>query len=160
MNCKECENLLAAYVSDDLNGETCSACSLHLRECESCRYALESYSCLINIIANSPTVPPTKTESINLCRSLKSVKLTSPIKSHFAPWQKLERITLMIMCIISFIAITLITKVIRSGQVSINIITDPIIILPSIAIIIFIVSFLPIVITARRKPLNGATFKR
>jgi hypothetical protein len=54
----------------------------------------------------------------------------------------------------------MITWAIRSGQISISMITNPVVLLPVIIIMIFIVSFLPITITARRKPLNGATFKR
>lgn len=159
MNCKECENLLAAYVSDELDGERSSACSMHLKECEPCRSLLESYSCLIDAIAESPMISPTKVESIELCRSLKSVKLPST-RFRFAPRQLLERIALLTMCIMSFIAITMIMSMLRNGQISISIITDPLIIFSGLAIVIFIVSFLPIVITARRRPLNGATFKR
>lgn len=160
MNCRECENLLAAYVSDDLNEELSTACSLHLDECVSCRESMKLYACFLTSISESPMIIPTETESINLSKSLKDVKLPAPVQPHLTWRQQLEHIALVVMCIVSFAAVTMITWAIRSGQIPVSMITNPAVLLPVIIIIVFIISFLPIAITARRKPLNGATFKR
>lgn len=160
MNCIECENLLAAYISGDLDEERSAACKLHLAECASCRESMELYSCLVDSISGSPMLIPTEAESFNLARSLKDVRLPSPIQPRLTWRQLFERVALAVMCIVSFVTVAFITLAIRNGQVSISAFANPIVLLPSIVIIIFIVSFLPIFITARRKPLNGMTFKR
>lgn len=160
MNCAECENLLASYRSDELGIESAAACSLHLEDCEACRETLELYACLIGAVSQSPVIIPTETESAALSRSLRGVDLPTPARARLTWRQSLERIALAAMSAVSFIVVTLLTWAVRNGQISVSTIVNPAVLLPGIVIIVFIVSFLPIAITARRKPLNGATFRR
>lgn len=160
MNCRECEDLLPAYVSGDLGDERVTLCRTHIGKCAACRESMELYTCLIISINESPVITPTDEESLNLSKSLRAVRPPSPAQPRMTWRQSLERIALAGMCCVSFVIVALITWSVRNGQVSINTLTDPVILLPSIVIIIFIVSFLPIIITARRKPLNGMTFRK
>lgn len=160
MNCIECEDLLAAYATGDLQGERAEACSLHLEECRSCRESLEFYVALVNSIADSPAVETTAIESANLYELLRKIDLPSPYQPRRTWRYLLERIALAAMSIVAFVVIALSTWAVRSGRVSLSALTSPIVIVLGIVIVIFVTSFLPIAITARRRPLNGATFRR
>ncbi|MHB1457798.1 MAG: anti-sigma factor family protein [Armatimonadota bacterium] len=160
MDCRECENLLAAYVSGDLSEGQVTLYNLHMKECVECKGSMEMYACLKDSIIGSPMITPTEEESLDLARSLRDVKLPSTPQPRRTWNQLLEQVALAVMCIVSFIIVAFIAWSVKMGQVSFSTIANPAILLPGIIIVIFIVSFLPIIITARRKPLNGMTFKR
>lgn len=160
MNCSECENSLAAYAAGDLCGETSDACSDHLAECSSCREILGSYRCLITGMKEHPLVEPTWKESESMAKALRGVRLPTPVKPRCSLRQTIETAVLFITSILTFASVATVAWLLKTGRLEIRSFFTPENLVIAVVVVIFVASFIPITITAHRRPLNGATFKR
>ena len=162
MNCRECESALVGYAAGELAEDAASDCRAHLETCPACRKALEEYRGLIGAIADEPLAIPTKAESAALAMALDRVRpCPSPAPAYADPaLQGLPAFAAA--CAVAFILVATILALHAFGAVSFAA-AGAIgwrAIAVTVTVIVFVTSFVPIAVTARRRPLNGMTFRR
>ena len=163
MDCKECELNLVDYVAGDLSEELASVCRSHLQTCASCRQSLAQYASVVEAIAGEPEALPSASESAALAAALDCVRpriasprpATAESPQGFAAFL-LSSFAVFVLMIAALVAqaFGVIDVVSVAGSVG------PARIALAWVIIVFVTSFIPIVVTARRRPLNGLTFRK
>ena len=162
MDCRECEAILEAYVLGELTDGEGSACRAHVEACPACRQALEAYARVLDAIAAEPVATPSAAESAALAQALAQIDLcpqaeqrsTEPMPRGFPGF--------VLASVLAFVAIATVLALQRFGVVSIASLADSIglrWIALTIVVIVFVTSFIPIAVTAHRRPLNGMTFR-
>jgi hypothetical protein len=127
-----------------------------------CRSEYESYKELISVVADEPVITPSASERESLNLALASVKLPQPV----CPSEDRTAQGFLGFLLASIFAFIAIAGLLVTQKVSLNNLiasADPISVVKgfsTLGVVVFTTSFLPIVITARRRPLNGLTFRR
>ena len=162
MDCRDCELILVEYAMGELAQDTASDCRAHLETCPACRRELEDYRRLIGAIADEPVAVPSEAESAALAMALDRVRpCPSPAPRVADPGlQGLPAFAAA--CAAAFVIVAGILALHTFGAVSFAA-AGAIgwgTIAVTATVIVFVTSFVPIAVTARRRPLNGMTFRR
>lgn len=158
MSCQDYEELILDYALGDLDADAARRCAAHIAACPACREVYESYRILAGAIADEPDILPTRAESEAMARALANAcpaKARQPIPQGLPAmiWASI----LTFVLIVSTLALQVFGCVSLAG-IARSIGPAPI--AAAIVAIIFITSFVPIAAMAKRKPLNGMTFRR
>ena len=159
MNCEAYESSIIAYALGELTAEDAERCRAHLAVCEHCRAIYETYVGLTDAMEREPVLCPTYSESQALFRALNEAEWSAKPVSE--PVKGLPALVLGSLAAFMVLASVLTLQVLGCfslGNVARAIGPAPIAIV--VVIILFVTSFLPIAVAARRKPLNGMTFRR
>lgn len=163
MKCRECERILTAYALGELAEGPASECRAHLERCAGCRETLASYEAIVRSVAAEPRVTVTASESAAMARALGQVPLRRrPVRAAPAPSvYGLLGFSLASVIVFALIAAMLGLQVL--GKIDILSLAGPLSmarIALTMVIVVLVTSFLPIVVTAQRRPLNGLTFRK
>jgi anti-sigma factor RsiW len=163
MNCERCEEMLAAYAAGDLESAEASAVERHLGECHACREALEAYQGMIARLADEPMLSPTTLESERLAEVLEHVPVCRPVRRPVNVRSFKEFLGFSVATAVVFALMLTVLALQALGQIDILALIA-LMGLPRLVItvtaIVFVTSFIPIWMTARRRLLNGLTFSR
>lgn len=163
MDCERYEQMLAAYASGDLTADEAEAVERHLSGCSACRQTLEGYRAVIGLIADEPVVSPTASESAAMASAVASVEpgRQRRVDRTAVPAKGLPGFALATLA--AFVLIALVLGLQAFGSIDIVWLisfVNPVWIAVAAVLVVFVSSFIPIWITARRRPLNGLTFMR
>jgi len=163
MNCKACESILAEYALGELADDEAALCRAHLEACPACREALAAYTCLIGVIAHEPAAAPTQAEGAAMARALDGVD------PHRVPARRTAEPALqglpafLAACAAAFVIVAGFAIAVAFRVMSIPVpvgVTGWAGVGIAVTVVVFLTSFVPIAVTARRRPLNGMTFRR
>jgi anti-sigma factor RsiW len=163
MNCERCEQMLAAYVTGDLAPHEEEAVEHHIARCGDCSAALNEYRALVSLIGDAPTLRPTLAESRALTMALAAAPICRPTREWVSPRRVYAFLGFAFASLVVFAVIVSVLALQLTGRIDILAITSPLGSARLVAIlvtVIFITSFVPILVTAKRRPLNGMTFRR
>lgn len=161
MSCERYESSIVAYVLGELSPGEAAACRSHVEACERCRAACEGYVGLVRSIEDEPESAPTALESEALSRALARVQPAGARVQREPLPRGLP--ALMWGSFAAFVVVVSVLSLYVSGCFSLVGVArsiGPAPIAAAVAVTIFVTSFLPIAVAARRKPLNGMTFRR
>jgi len=162
MECERYEDILASYVSGDLSEKEAAALEAHLHSCDGCRESLEAYRSVAALIADEPVLTPTASESAALAQALDHIPMSAP-KAQAVTRSSRELAGFALATAAAFVFLVLVLGLQSIGKI--NLVSEiarfnPLTIAVSAVVIVFVTSFIPIMVTARRRPLNGMTFVR
>jgi len=163
MLCKECQSALIAYISGDLSEEAASACRAHLSGCERCRRVLECYKAIIGAMVEEPQLKPSASEAAAMACALARVPMRQQASRQLTPRSAYEFLAFALASAAMFAILAILLALQMFGRIDLISLPRPLGLLRVVGIVIvviFVTSFLPIVVTARRRPLNGTTFAR
>ena len=163
MDCRDCESVLVDYALGELPEDKASECRAHIDKCAACREEMSKFSCLERMMQDSPEATPTSAESARLSRALDEMALPQPR----VPWAT-ELVprglpAFVAACVLAFMLIASLLSFLAFGAVDVRsaaIGTRPGALICAAVMVVFITSFVPIAVTAKRRPLNGMTFRR
>lgn len=163
MDCRECGSLLADYALGELAGGIASELRAHLDGCPACREKLSRHTCVIGMMRDEPEASPTARESARLAQALARVRLPQ------APAQRADDAVpqglpgFVAASVLAFAAMVALLALNAFGVIDIRsaaLEIGPVAIAVTAIVVVFLTSFVPIAVTARRRPLNGMTFRR
>lgn len=160
MSCERYEPSIVAYHLGELAAGDSAELFAHIETCERCRAAYEGYAGLVHAIEREFEISPTLCESESLSRALNQVVLrTKPASEHLP--QGLPALIWASLAAFLVVASVLALQVLGCFSLA-NVIraVGPAPIALVVVITVFVTSFLPIAVAARRRPLNGMTFRR
>ena len=163
MDCKKFESILIEYIQNELSEDERLSCESHLQKCKNCREALEMQKALIGIVADEPMLAPSASESATLASALANVSLQPQVQNSFVPEQTNGLAGLIFASVAAFMAIVTLLALQVLGYIDIGSLPSSLGYARSFALavmVIIVTSFVPIAVTARRRPLNGLTFRR
>lgn len=163
MNCERCEQMLTAYVTGDLAPHEVEAVEHHVERCDDCSCALQEYRMLINLIGSEPTISPTMSESRELTKALAAAPACRLAPARISPRTVYEFLGFAFVSVIAFAVMASVLALQLTGRIDVVAITSPLGSARLVAVavtVIFVTSFVPILVTAKRRPLNGMTFRR
>jgi anti-sigma factor RsiW len=161
MECERYEKLVESYAAGDLGLAESQAVEKHLEECAACREEYDAYAAVMAEIADEPFLRPTGRESRELSRALSRARLdrhaACPASGRsqtlgFAAASALAFVFMVIALSLHVLGFIDILWMIKSVGL-------PMILGMAVGTV-FVTSFIPIWVTARRRPLNGLTFSR
>jgi len=161
MNCRECESNLSPYVLDEAPEEVRSACAAHLQTCAACRDILAQYMSIVETISNEAEAVPSASESAALAMALAQVRLGSPAVRPVAAPAPQGLFAFLLASAAAFVMVAAVLALQTFGRINILALlgsVNPAALALAFVIIVFVTSFVPIAVTARRRPLNGMTF--
>lgn len=157
MECRLCEESLAGYACGDLSAEEVEAIETHLMGCSMCREALESCRATIKLLTDVPILCPSRSESAQLARALDRV--AEPRVSI----RPNELFGFAVATALTFAFLVIVLGLQLLGRINIVWMIGPLsvprVVISAVAILV-VTSFIPILVTAKRRPLNGLTFSR
>ena len=161
MDCRECEQILPEYVLDDLEYSVTAACRAHLDGCSECSAKADVYKALIRDIADQPMLAVSAAESRRMAHALDQVNGTKRAERLATVGAVWEFLGFSLASILAFAlmatALTLhafgLADMFRLFETS----TWLSLIIAGMLIVV-VTSFIPIVVTARRRPLNGLAY--
>ena len=159
MNCEQCQSIIEDYLLEEAPDSLAAECRSHLAECPICREEFEHYSRLIQCVAGAQRPMPTPQERASLSQALSRVR-TEPQRA--APVIK----GLPTMVLASAVAFVLVATTLALHTLGTIDLLSQVrgsglrIAVPVWTVVVFVTSFVPIIVTARRRPLNGMTFRR
>ena len=160
MECRHCEELLAGYACGDLSSQEIEAIEAHLGDCERCRHALESCRATIGLLAGQPMMTPSAAESAAMARGLSRVRPCPAPQIRVRPN---EAFGLAVATGLTFAFLVIVLGLQLLGKINIVWMLGPLSV-PKVTItavaILVVTCFIPILVTAKRRPLNGLTFSR
>ena len=155
MECRQCEESLMDYACGDLPS---SEIELHLMDCAKCRAALESCQAAINMLAGEPMLSPTRSESARLTQALNRIPVQGQVRIRLN-----EVLGFAVATAFTFAFLVIVLGLQHLGRINIIWMIGPIN-MPKAAVygiaILVVTSLIPILVTAKRRPLNGLTFSR
>jgi len=163
MKCEECEKMLAAYAAGDLEAGEIEAVEQHLACCSDCQEALTAYQSVIELIAAEPILGPNPAESASLASALERVPLRVQSSRPMNPRSVREFVGFLAATIAVFAFMVIVLGLQVFGRIDILWMlssVNPLSIVLTAVVVVFVTSFIPIWVTARRRPLNGLTFGR
>ena len=163
MDCSKFESILIEYILNELSEDERLICESHLLECAGCREALETQNALIGIVADEPLLAPSASESASLSAALSKVSLQPQVQMSSSPEPDSGLAGLIFASAAAFIAIVTLLVLQVLGYINIASLPSSFGYVRSLAIaimVIIVTSFVPIAVTAHRRPLNGLTFRR
>lgn len=163
MSCGDYELILSEYALGEMDDDAERACRKHLERCAECRAALAEYAVLVAAVGAAPVVAPTLDESAALAMALSTVRLGGlPAKPRTQ--QASAGLTgLMAASLAAFIAVATVLALQVFGTVDVVsavMSIGPLRLALTAVVAVFVTTFVPIAVTARRRPLNGLTFRR
>ena len=163
MDCGECELILPAYSQGELGDSEAGACRAHLDGCERCRAEKDAYMTVIYAIDEEPMLAVSASESARVKSALNRVERCRPAARQVSARVVCE---FLAFAIASLAVFALIVMALSSRTLHIVNVPSPaglptwLGVIGGVALVVFVTSFVPIVITARRRPLNGLTFQK
>ena len=155
MECRQCEESLMGYACGDLPS---LEIELHLMDCAKCRKALESYRAAMKLLADQPILSPSKSESAQLARALDRAAVQGRVSI-----RPNEVLGFAVATALTFAFLVIVLGLQLLGRINIMWMIGPLNV-PRVAVtagaILIVTSFIPILVTAKRRPLNGLTFSR
>jgi anti-sigma factor RsiW len=154
---------MAEYLSGSLPERLKSGVEKHALTCPQCAEALEEYRAVIVLITGEPCLIPTVEESRALAQELSLVRQNETISQQARERSAVEMMGLSLASVAAFVIVAVVVALEVFGRISIVPETSPLGLakMALTALIIMIVaSFIPIFVTAQRRPLNGLTFRR
>ena len=163
MHCNERERQIIAYAAGELGTGEATDCQAHIESCARCRSAYESYARIAIAMAREPELLPTARESEALVRALartypaarKAKAVQDPLPGNLP--------VLIWASLLAFLAVASLLALQTLGRIDIAAAlraVGPAPIALGVAIFYILTSLLPIAVMARRRPLNGMTFRR
>ena len=163
MECRQCEKMLAPYLLGELDAGKVEALEAHLAACSSCRQEVEAYKMVVGCITGAPSLSPSPDESTALASALAQVRLPQPASRQVDLRPAKELLAFALASVAVFVLVAVVLGLQTFGYIDIlwrlNSI-NPFRIALVAVIAVFVTSFIPIWVTARRRPLNGLTFSR
>jgi anti-sigma factor RsiW len=163
MDCRECESQLIALAVGELSEEAASQCRAHLDACPECREALAEYAGLIHAIADEPEVVPSVSESAELAAALERVQVRRAEAPKVSAPRPQGFFAFALASVVAFVLVAAALSLQVRGMIDIMaVITGrgALAAVLALTVVVFVTSFVPIAVTARRRPLNGMTFRR
>lgn len=163
MDCRECLQLIEAYTLGDLPDDASCECRAHLETCESCHEELAVCRLLVNSISDEPMLSVSASESRSMSRALKRIPACRPVAQKPSLGSVFELVGFALASIVVFMVIATVLGLQAAGRIDINSALGaarPFVVVLMVIVVVIVTSFLPIAITARRRPLNGMTFRR
>lgn len=162
MECERYEDILASYASGDLSEKEAAALEAHLHTCAACRESLEEYRSVAALIADEPMLSPTASESAALAQAMERIPMCAP-KTQAVTRSSRELAGFALATVAAFAFLVLVLGLQSIGKI--DLVSEiarfnPLTIAVSAVVVVFVTSFIPIMVTARRRPLNGLTFSR
>ena len=121
----------------------------------------DEYQPEIDAIKGPPMLTPTASESVALSKALAEI---APALARTPERVKPEGLRGFVLASIAAFALVATMLALQTfGVVSIrSVVTSlgPLVIALALVVVVFVTSFVPIAVTARRRPLNGMTFRR
>lgn len=162
MDCKEFDSIIEAFALGDLDEARAQQCEEHLQACDSCRETLDVYRLLVGSVGSEPELAPTQAETAALTLALKSVELyPRPVKPDAPVVPGLAGFILA--SVIAFMAVVAVLALQISGVIDLGTVLGEVgyMRLAGVMVaVVFVTTFVPIAMTAWRRPLNGMTFRR
>jgi len=128
-------------------------------ECED----FEEYRAVIKLITGEPCLVPTEQESLALAREIGRIRLAQPMSERARERSAVEMFGLTLASVAAFLIISTVVALQAFGRINLLPEANPLVFakIGLIALVfMMITSFVPIFVTARRRPLNGLTFRR
>ncbi|MCX6346281.1 MAG: zf-HC2 domain-containing protein [Armatimonadetes bacterium] len=163
MDCREFESKLPELILGDLGADDHAICWAHLDMCSSCAKIYVDYQLLAGVISNSPMAEPSQSESIALASALSDIRLGQAEKASLARQNPRGFGEFVAASLAVFMLVTTLLMLQIRGAIDIRVAFNglgALNMLAAFVVLVFITSFVPILITARRQPLNGMTFRR
>ena len=163
MNCNQFESVVIDYASGDLRHEQVRECRAHLDTCPACRELSQAYERVVHQICAETPVTPTEAES----RALGDALAKSRPPRAAAPqraFRAAEGFVGFLAASVAVFAVVAVTLGLHAfGTINLLELCREIgfpVIAAVATVVVFVTSFIPIAVTARRRPLNGMTFRR
>ena len=163
MDCRQLECKLVELALDELTQEESAQCRAHVLTCEGCAEALAEYEAVASELVGEPMASPSASESAALASALAKVQLgrapaprpVNPLPQGFGEFvaASLAVFGLVTALLVLQIRGAIDFRAILAGVGAFKA-------LGAATVIVIVTSFVPIAITARRRPLNGMTFRR
>lgn len=151
MKCVDIEAILPAYFLGELEGAELEDCRNHLESCENCRCALEFYAEIVSSMEREPELVVSASESAALTAALDRVSVRRPVeRTDSRPTY--EMVGFGLASVVMLVVITAVMNLHSAGLT--RFLWNPLMIIPALAVVIFVTSFLPIAITVRREQLK------
>lgn len=163
MECSDCLSMMPDLAVGELTASEESACLAHMAECESCRREMECYRVVIGLIGDEPELAPSASESVALASALDRVPVRSSETVRTSVRSAAEFVGFAAASAAVFVAIAVLLAFQVLGRIDLVSVAGPAGLLRLavlVAVVLIVTSFLPIAITAGRRPLNGMTFRR
>jgi anti-sigma factor RsiW len=161
MSCRQYEPYIIAYSLGELSDTSdLSDLQAHIESCPTCRTLYNSYTQLVSAMTAVPEPRPTTAESEALSRALAQVRPAPKTVSEPLPRNLPILVWGSLVAFVAIAGVLALQAIGRIDLVSALLSIGPGRIAICVVIAIIITSFLPIAVTARRKPLNGMTFSR
>jgi anti-sigma factor RsiW len=163
MDCRELEPLLIALALGEQTQEESARCREHIEECPDCAKALARYQELAGMLVAEPMASPTASESAALASALAGVELRrrgAPRAANSVPQGFGEFVAASLA---AFVLVTALLALQIRGAIDIGAAlasAGALRVLGAVTLIVIITSFVPIAVTAHRRPLNGMTFRK
>ena len=163
MDCNQFESVVIEYMSGELRHEQAQECRAHLDQCPGCREQFEAYERVVHQICAETPVTPTEAESRALGDALAKSRLPRAAVPQRA-FRPVEGFVGFLAASVAVFAIVAVTLALHAfGAINLLELCREIG-FPAIAavaiVVVFVTSFIPIAVTARRRPLNGMTFRQ
>lgn len=158
MECRQCEESLAEYACGEVSKEEAERIEIHLADCPQCSEALKCCQATIQLLADEPILSPSRSESVQLARALDKVAVQGRVSV-----RPNEVVGFAIATALTFAFLVIVLGLQLLGRINIMWMIGPLnvprVVVSAVAILV-VTSFIPILVTAKRRPLNGLTFSR
>lgn len=162
MNCRDYEHRMIAHVLGELAEDVASGCRAHIETCARCRAVYESYACLVGAIITEPETCPTASESAALAEALANVELCPRVERRMVESVPQGFPGFVLASVLAFLVIVTGLGLQRFGVIDVLAAVRGVglqwVALAAV-VVVFVTSFIPIAVTAKRRPLNGMTFR-
>lgn len=161
MECRECESVLIDYLFGELDGAELSECRKHLDSCPRCRESAKAYGCIADRIMDEPTSVPTTSEAASLAKALSAVSMVAAFAPRPASRPPQGLLGFVLASVLAFLAIAVTAGLQAFGHIDLMSVAESIG-APRLAlaatIVIFVTSFIPVVVATRRRPVDELNF--
>ena len=158
MDCRDCESILVEYALGDLPEDRAEECRGHLEQCASCREALEFYAAVEFAIVSEPMPEVSRAETEAVVAACLAAQV--PVRRESPSKAVGEFVGFALASAAAFAFIALVVGLRAFGLLGFRPPGGYLALAPVVILVVFVVTFIPIAVTARRHPLNGMTFRR
>lgn len=163
MDCRQIEPKLVELALGELTQEELAQCRAHILTCVRCAEALAEYEAVTSELAGEPMASPSASESAALASALAKVqpgRATAPRPATPLPqgFGEFVAASLAVFLLLTALLVFQIRGMIDFRAILAGV--GAFKALGAVIVVVIVTSFVPIAITARRRPLNGMTFRR